>query len=265
MADQFTARKLWRVDQVLRDKRATHFDFRLAYYIASITDRDTIEARFKQSTAADALDVTRRAIQISSERLKALGHIDISFTPGRTHLNGYRLCLEKTNEGSPLDVEKANVDTPIEDGKANLSSPIQDIKGERLFAKRRTAVREKANRHSHQSSLVSIPCLIPESCRVAKATPIKKEYSEDFEANFWKPYPKSPNMSKKEAWREWLKLSPAKRLAACQAIPGYERHLKQKPNLETVHACRFLSQERAETILELAAERPKFDIRGSIV
>jgi hypothetical protein len=161
MADQFTAQKLWCVDQVLRDKRATHFDFRLAYYIASVTDRTTGEARFKQSTAADALDVTRRTIQISSERLKALGHIDISFTPGRTHLNGYRLCLEKANLASPIDDERANPDAPIDGGKANADSPIQEVKGERPAQKRRTERHEKANRHSHQSSLVSIPCLIP--------------------------------------------------------------------------------------------------------
>jgi hypothetical protein len=161
MADQFTAQKLWCVDLVLRDKRATHFDFRLAYYIASVTDRATGEARFKQSTAAEALDVTRRTIQISSERLKALGHIDISFTPGRTHLNGYRLCLEKANLSSPLDDERANPDTPIDDGKANTASPIQEIKGESGTQKRRTATHEKANRHSHQSIPCLIPCLIP--------------------------------------------------------------------------------------------------------
>ena len=151
MADQHTAQKLWCLDQVLRDKRATHFDFRLAYYIASVTDRATGEARFKQSTAADALDVTRRTIQISSERLKALGHIDISFRPGRTHLNGYRLCLEKANVASPLEDEKANGATPFDAGRANADSPIQLLKGERQNRKRRIPAHEKANGHSHQS------------------------------------------------------------------------------------------------------------------
>jgi hypothetical protein len=161
MADQFTAQKLWCLDQVLRDKRATHLDFRLAYYVGSVTDRATGEARFKQSTAAEALNVTRRAIQMSSERLRALGHFDISFQPGRSHLNGYRLCLEKANAASPIDDESTNPASPFKDGKANPASPIQDIKGERPAQKRRTATHEKANRHSHQSSLVSIPCLIP--------------------------------------------------------------------------------------------------------
>jgi hypothetical protein len=165
MADQFTARKLWCLDQIMRDKRATHLDFRLAYYIGSVTDRSTDEARFKQSTAADVLGVTRRAIQLSSERLRALGHVDISFTPGRTHLNGYRLCLEKANLASPLDDESANPGSPIDNGKANAGSPIHQIKGEPPAQKRRTAEHEKANRHSHQSIPCLIPCLIPSRAR----------------------------------------------------------------------------------------------------
>src|SRR5258708_4177390 len=144
MADQFTAQKLWCLDQVLRDKRATHLDFRLTYYVGSVTDRATGEARFKQSTAAEALNVTRRAVQISSERLRSLGHIDISFQPGRSHLNGYRLCLEKANVASPLDDEMANPASPIVDGKANVASPIQELKGERPAQKRRTERHEKA-------------------------------------------------------------------------------------------------------------------------
>lgn len=165
MADQFTARKLWRLDQVLRDKRATHFDFRLAYYIASVTDRDTGEARFKQKTAAEALGVTQRAIQISSERLKAFGHIDISFKPGRSHLNGYSLRMGKANLVSSLAEESTNSDSPIDDGKANGGSPIQQIKDEQRDTKRRTAKPEKANGHSYQSIPCSIPCLIPSRAR----------------------------------------------------------------------------------------------------
>jgi hypothetical protein len=168
MADQLTAQKLWCLDQVLRDVRATHLDFRLAYYVGSVTDRATGEARFKQITAATALHVTRRAIQLSADRLVALGHFDISFRPGRGHLNGYRLCLEKANVASPIDDENTNSASPFEVGKANVASPIQGIKGELPTPKRRTAAQEKANRHSHQSSLVSIPCLIPSVATAAK-------------------------------------------------------------------------------------------------
>jgi hypothetical protein len=100
---------------------------------------------------------------------------------------------------------------------------------------------------------------------VAKATRTREVYSGDFETAFWKPFPRTPIMSKKEAWREWMKLDPDQRVAACRAIEPYRRHLKQNPTLNAVHACRFLSQNRAEGILELAAETPKFDPRASMI
>jgi hypothetical protein len=99
---------------------------------------------------------------------------------------------------------------------------------------------------------------------VAKATRTVVTYSEDFEQNFWKPFPRTAIMSKKEAWREWMKLEPEQREAACRAIPGYDAHLKKNPTLHAVHACRFLSQNRAEGILEIAAEKPKFDVRAHL-
>ena len=104
-----------------------------------------------------------------------------------------------------------------------------------------------------------------DNCPVRKRTRTKEIYSEEFEQKFWKPYPRTPIMSKKEAWREWMKLAPDDRLASCQALPSYLRHLAQNPTLQPVHACRFLSQRRAEGILELAAEKPTFDARKHMV
>ena len=101
-------------------------------------------------------------------------------------------------------------------------------------------------------------------CTVAKATRTKATYSDDFEINFWKPYPRTPTMAKKEAWREWMKLAPDKRIAACKAIEPYRRYLRSNPNTSTVHACRFLSQERFDGLLEAAAA-PAFDIRSSLI
>jgi hypothetical protein len=90
-------------------------------------------------------------------------------------------------------------------------------------------------------------------------------YSQDFEQNFWRPYPRTLTMSKKKAFQEWSKLSADQRLAACHALPAYLKYLKQKPDLGVVHAERFLSQNRAEVILELSAEKPVFDISRHLV
>jgi len=101
-------------------------------------------------------------------------------------------------------------------------------------------------------------------CPVPKSPRTRTVYSDEFEASFWKPFPRTEIMSKKEAWREWMKLAPEQRLASCQAIEPYKRHLAKNPTLHAVHACRFLSQNRAEGILEIAAEKPKFDIRAHL-
>jgi hypothetical protein len=94
------------------------------------------------------------------------------------------------------------------------------------------------------------------SCPVGKPTRTKVGYSEEFDKSFWEPYPRSPNMSKQEAWREWQKLDPADRPLACKAVEPFKRFLKTKPNLETVHACRFLSQRRFEGFGDVIV--PKF-------
>lgn len=106
-----------------------------------------------------------------------------------------------------------------------------------------------------------------ESCTVAKATRTKQEYSEEFETGFWQPYPRTQTMSKIEAWRVWVKITPEQRALACQAVLPYKNYLQKKPNLETVHACRFLSQRRYEGFSG-ANNQPiaeVFNIRGSLV
>jgi hypothetical protein len=90
-------------------------------------------------------------------------------------------------------------------------------------------------------------------------------YSEQFETEFWKPYPRTPIMSKKEAWKQWIKMAPEKQLEACRAILPYRSHLKANPRLHAVHACRFLSYERFEGLLEAAALAEKVDVRSYLV
>jgi uncharacterized protein YdaU (DUF1376 family) len=73
---------------------------------------------------------------------------------------------------------------------------------------------------------------------------VRTEYPDDFEA-FWKTYPRTPIMSKKETYREWKKLPPESRIAAKEALPGFLAFLKANPTHSVVHACRFLSEDRA--------------------
>jgi hypothetical protein len=68
-------------------------------------------------------------------------------------------------------------------------------------------------------------------------------YSAEFEERFWQPYPRTPNMSKLEAWRAWDK-SPDDHAAIVAAVPRYAAWLRSKPDHPVVHACRFITQRR---------------------
>jgi hypothetical protein len=154
MADRWTAQKLWCLDQVLIDKKITHLDFRVAYYVGNRMDRATGEARFKQPDLAAAVGVKRRAAQRSLDRLKALGHIEVSVSSGRTHVNGYRLPLER-----------ASVGTLLEDESASSGTHLTEIKSVPRGTKVRPRRHKSASRHSHQYFPCSIPCLIPTRAR----------------------------------------------------------------------------------------------------
>lgn len=80
----------------------------------------------------------------------------------------------------------------------------------------------------------------------------RNSYPEPFEA-FWKAYPTTPNMAKKEAYDAWVKLDVGDRAACTAGIPGYLAFLDSKPGHEVIHACRFILKRRFEGFLEQAA------------
>jgi hypothetical protein len=71
-------------------------------------------------------------------------------------------------------------------------------------------------------------------------------YSSEFDEQFWKPYPRTPVMSKAEAWKAWQKASGDDRALIVAAVPRYAAWLKSKPDHPAVHACRFVTQRRFE-------------------
>jgi hypothetical protein len=217
------------------------------------------------STIAKLLGRHQRNVINAINDLKAGGWIEWIGTKGGSAANTNAFKFKMKGQASTSD----EVATPAEDEIGNLpvtkSPPVMKSSRVTKSSMRGDEVVTLPVTKSPYDLSLELSKNHKESCRVAKATPTKKEYSEDFEINFWKPFPRTAIMSKKEAWREWMKLDPAQRLAHCRAIEPYRRHLKQNPTLHAVHACRFLSQNRAEGILEIAAEKPKFDIRSSIV
>lgn len=89
-----------------------------------------------------------------------------------------------------------------------------------------------------------------EHCRV-KSDPTAAE--EDFE-KFWKAYPRSPNMSKKEARTAWEKLTGADKDAVLATAPKYHKWFtdeqRKRPDATALHAVRFITQRRFEGFLE---------------
>lgn len=77
--------------------------------------------------------------------------------------------------------------------------------------------------------------------------------------DFWKGYPKTPVMSKKEALASWKKLSPDDQSAAIAALSPFKEWLAKQRDHPVVHACRFLSQRRFEGF------KPSFEVVSSKV
>jgi Helix-turn-helix domain len=198
------------------------------------------------TSIANCVGRKRRSVIDAINELKEFGWMDWEGTAGGspTNTNNFQFFLKPkpVQQTAPVQ-DTAPVQSNAPTGAAERTQPVQYT--------------------AHEPSIEPSRTIKP--CRVAKATPTKSAYSEDFETNFWKPFPRTSIMSKKEAWREWMKLDSEQRLAHCRAIEPYRLHLKQNPTLHAVHACRFLSQNRAEGILEIAAEKPKFDIRSSMI
>jgi len=112
-ADNFTAQKLAAIDRALYDSRVSHLDFRVLYYLASATDRETRLAKRKQKTIAAALNIKIRTVQLSLGRLHDFGYIIFETKEGGTYVNSYRLVLLGVNGSSALDNEKANSNSPF--------------------------------------------------------------------------------------------------------------------------------------------------------
>jgi hypothetical protein len=132
MADDFTAEKLSRMDAAVDDDRLTDLDVRLFWKMASAADRATRTVRRKQSAYAGALNVSRRAVQLSMDRLSAYGYIAPKMntaTGSRAYVNAFEiapkanLCSHYTSE--PTFVCRKKKRTEVQKD-ANLGSETSE-------------------------------------------------------------------------------------------------------------------------------------------
>ena len=93
-------------------------------------------------------------------------------------------------------------------------------------------------------------------------------YPSDFE-DFWIGFPTDANMSKKEAFDEWIRLDDPDRVLAVKSLVSFVHYCKKDPDYRPIHACRYLKQRRfdghamqAEEVRE--KQKPSFKLfRGT--
>lgn len=115
-----------------------------------------------------------------------------------------------------------------------------------------TTAADALARYRDRAKLVTVTVTPPETEADTESETEQKEfrpkrvratYPDDFEG-FWKSYPRTPVMSKTEAWKAWQKLGEMDRSAAIEAVPRFVEWLKTQKDHPAVHVCRFLSQRR---------------------
>ena len=77
--------------------------------------------------------------------------------------------------------------------------------------------------------------------------------SRNSRSRVWEPYPRTPVMSKEQAWRAWRKASDADRAAIIAAIPRYAAWLRRKkPDHPVLNVATFIVQRRFEGFADAA-------------
>lgn len=78
-------------------------------------------------------------------------------------------------------------------------------------------------------------------------------YQPEFK-EFWKGYPSDANMSKLQAYNEWILLSDEDKNAATASLVAFRYYCKRNPDYRPVHANRYLKHRRFDGHLKAAAE-----------
>jgi hypothetical protein len=146
--------------------------------------------------------------------------------------------------GSETVMRRPDTDTETDTERSSLRSDLSSLRSDRSSLRSESPVLQTGPSAEEN--------LQPKKSRARKAP----TYSPDFESRFWQPYPRTPIMSKAEAWAVWVDLSPEDRELSIRAIEPYKAFLASKPDHPVVHANRFLSKRRFDGFAE-ASQAPK--------
>lgn len=93
-----------------------------------------------------------------------------------------------------------------------------------------------------------------ESMSPKRATLNGVDYSEEFEAKVWQPYPRKKGTSKHKAYQLWNMLNDANQQRVIAAIPLFAAEMKGREDSVIKHLERFISQRVYETYAVVSAE-----------
>jgi len=87
-----------------------------------------------------------------------------------------------------------------------------------------------------------------ETDKIICPKPVRTQYTESFE-KFWSAYPTDKNMSKKDAFTVWKRLSVENQDKAIRSLDGFKAYCRANPDYRPKHADGFLKGERWEGYL----------------
>lgn len=208
-------------------------------------------------------ELSERAVQQSLRKLTEMGLITVRrrSVEGVSLTNVYRLNLAALTalHASPSPGKDATLGLKGDAGRAGddarpAPGVVQTVREESATPAPEPFM-EPANSEPIISSLRSEvvgsaePTGTPASTSGLTSKRSKNDYPTDF-LEFWAGYPADSNMSKREAFKVWKRISAEERSQAIAALPAFRAHCQGDPTYRPVHACRFLSQRRAEGFLD---------------
>lgn len=203
-----------------------------------------------QSRLAEDCECSERTIRQWLDKLEELGFIS---RIRRNREDGSRTSdLIRLNMGENLPANSAARDKslPANSAASNGSLPANFSKSTGKICRVISKVNLSEDIMSETSSDT------PDTPHPKK----RQTYPELFEET-WKEYPTDANMSKKEAFNEWKKLSEEDKQAVKAAIPPFKAFCAKDRTYRPIHMCRFISKERWKGHLnQIQASPPTTDI-----
>lgn len=209
---------------------------------AELSER-AVQQSLKKLAEMGLITVRRRSVEgmsltnVYRLNLDAITALHAAPSPGKDAVPGRKGDAGRTGSGArPAPVV---VQTVREGGADPAPEPVMEpVNSEPIASSLRSEVVGSAE-----------PTRTAASTSELKSKRSKNDYPTDF-LEFWAGYPTDPNMSKREAFKAWKRITAEERSQAIAALPAFRAHCQEDPTYRPVHACRFLSQRRAEGFLD---------------